>query len=160
MYTQAEFRSEAGTFFSSMNLQGMLEARGHVLKRKGAGEYSTHCPWCGGEDRFCVWLDDNRYWCRQCGRKGDSIQFLRDFEGLPFKEAATVAGQETNRNWTRQRQRQEQRKDAGKIKATYDYTDEAGNLLFQVVRYDPKTSDKGALTVMAAVYPASKVFDW
>ena len=27
---------------------------------------------------------------------------------------------------------------SGRIVATYDYTDEAGELLFQVVRYDPK----------------------
>jgi len=55
------------------------------------GEYQGPCPGCGGKDRFHVWSAQNEgrgsYWCRACGRAGDSIQFLRDFEGLTFQEA-------------------------------------------------------------------------
>lgn len=56
-------------------------------KFKSGFEYSSPCPWCGGKDRFLVWTDSQRYWCRQCGVKGDLIQFLRDFKGLSFIEA-------------------------------------------------------------------------
>jgi DNA primase len=53
------------------------------------GEYAGPCPWCGGRDRFRVWPDAERpgYWCRQCGKKGDGIQYLRDRDGLSFAEA-------------------------------------------------------------------------
>jgi len=58
------------------------------------GEYCGPCPDCGGEDRFRVWPETGRYWCRGCGRKGDSIQFLRDFHGLSFRDACRVVGRE------------------------------------------------------------------
>jgi len=32
------------------------------------------------------------YWCRQCGKHGDVIQFLREKEGLSFGEACAKAG--------------------------------------------------------------------
>ncbi|MDI6688197.1 MAG: primase-helicase zinc-binding domain-containing protein, partial [Desulfobacterales bacterium] len=55
------------------------------------GEYQGPCPGCGGEDRFHVWPEKNdgqgSYWCRGCEKSGDNIQFLRDFEGLSFREA-------------------------------------------------------------------------
>ncbi|EFK11201.1 zinc-binding domain of primase-helicase [delta proteobacterium NaphS2] len=61
-----------------------------VSSTKG-GEYHSPCPGCGGTDRFHVWPEQNEgngsWWCRQCGRGGDNIQFLREFEGLGYREA-------------------------------------------------------------------------
>ena len=37
--------------------------------KKTAKEYSSACPYCGGEDRFLIWAEGN-YLCRQCGAKG------------------------------------------------------------------------------------------
>lgn len=37
--------------------------------RKTATEYSSPCPFCGGEDRFIIFAT-GRYWCRQCNQKG------------------------------------------------------------------------------------------
>ncbi len=56
---------------------------------KDGGEYACPCLWCGGRDRFRVWPNRERpgYWCRQCGRKGDAIQYLRDRDGLTYREA-------------------------------------------------------------------------
>lgn len=51
------------------------------------GEWAGPCPWCGGRDRFRIWPERGRYWCRGCERSGDAIQFLRDLEGLSFREA-------------------------------------------------------------------------
>jgi len=53
------------------------------------GEYAGPCPWCGGDDRFRVWPDADKpgYWCRQCDRKGDAIQYLREHDGLTYREA-------------------------------------------------------------------------
>jgi len=82
-------------------------AKKHVQLRRVSGnrggEWQGPCPGCGesGHDqstgpsnRFHVWPADNngtgRYWCRPgkgCGKSGDNIQFLIDFEGLTFKAA-------------------------------------------------------------------------
>ncbi|MBW2650658.1 MAG: toprim domain-containing protein [Deltaproteobacteria bacterium] len=55
------------------------------------GEWQGPCPSCGGRDRFHVWPDQNQgqgsYWCRGCDKKGDAIQYLRDFEGMSFHSA-------------------------------------------------------------------------
>ena len=60
------------------------------------GEYAGPCPWCGGKDRFRVWPEQKggRYWCRGCGKSGDTIQYLRDFKGLSFSDACHYLGRE------------------------------------------------------------------
>jgi DNA primase len=65
-----------------------------VAGTKG-GEYAGPCPWCGGRDRFRVWPQADRpgYWCRHCDRKGDAIQYLRDHDGLSYREACERLGQ-------------------------------------------------------------------
>jgi DNA primase len=71
---------------------GLLETIDTPLRRVSSahgGEYAGPCPWCGGRDRFRVWPEADRpgYWCRQCGKRGDAIQYLRDRHGLPYREA-------------------------------------------------------------------------
>lgn len=68
-----------------MNLIELATEIGLNLTRNGAS-YSSPCPDCGGKDRFIIWPSD-RYWCRQCGKHGDAIQFCRDFLGLTYAEA-------------------------------------------------------------------------
>jgi len=54
------------------------------------GEYAGPCPWCGGDDRFRVWPKTNRYWCRQCGRKGDAVDLIRELQGVTFADAVDL----------------------------------------------------------------------
>ncbi len=76
-----------------MNVLDLASRRVRLKKVSGTkgGEWQGPCPGCGGEDRFHVWPHENdgkgSYWCRGCGHAGDNIQFLRDFDGLSFKEA-------------------------------------------------------------------------
>ena len=59
------------------------------------GEFAGPCPSCGGRDRFRVWPNKSgggRYWCRQCGKQGDLIQYLRDFHGMTFAGACEALG--------------------------------------------------------------------
>lgn len=56
------------------------------------GEYSSACPLCGGRDRFRVWPEKGRWWCRRCGNRGDVIQYLREVRGMSFAEAAERVG--------------------------------------------------------------------
>jgi DNA primase len=78
------------------DLLGII-GRDVVLKRVAStngGEWAGPCPWCGGKDRFRVWPNAPRprYWCRQCGRKGDAIQYLRDKHSLSYAEAKERLG--------------------------------------------------------------------
>ena len=72
----------------------------------GGGEYCGPCPWCGGTDRFRVWPEAGNYWCRQCNRKGDAIQYLRDCRGLSYPEAAKLVGKPLTPDPWRQRRQQ------------------------------------------------------
>jgi hypothetical protein len=57
------------------------------------GEYAGACPFCGGRDRFRVWPNDDRpaWWCRQCEKGGDAIQYLRE-KGYTFQDACAALG--------------------------------------------------------------------
>ncbi len=77
-------------------LLNLLAQDNIIPKQATANEYHSSCPGCGGKDRFCVFLDSGRYWCRQCGKQGDTIQYLRNFRGMSFQEAANVAGKEVS----------------------------------------------------------------
>lgn len=82
-------------------ITSLLEDRGirppKVSGSKG-GEYASPCPGCGGDDRFRIWPGQNNgdgsYWCRVCGKRGDPIQFLMDFDGKTFPQAALEMGKE------------------------------------------------------------------
>jgi 5S rRNA maturation endonuclease (ribonuclease M5) len=110
----------------------LLASRGFILHKKTAKESSSPCPFCGGTDRFCIWPDDNRAWCRGCGWAGDDIQFYIDKDGMSFKDAATKAGR------TDKIKDSPPPKTYGKITAHYNYVDESGTLLYQVLRLEPK----------------------
>ena len=75
-------------------LYNLLMNNGFQLKRKTAKEYAGPCPFCGGEDRFIVQIDKERYWCRQCKKSGDAIQFLRDYKGMTYRDACEAIGVE------------------------------------------------------------------
>lgn len=88
-----------------MNVLDMLEKNGIVAKKASStngGEYHSACPGCGDtskphSDRFHVWpaqRENGSYWCRGCGKKGDAIQFLIDFAGKSFIEAARMVGKD------------------------------------------------------------------
>lgn len=85
-----------------MDLLSLVEQ--DVTLRGRGKELFGPCPRCGGTDRFRVWPQSNRYWCRQCGIRGDTIQFLRDVRGLSFQAAAVQVGKvlpERNEGQTR-----------------------------------------------------------
>jgi DNA primase len=70
----------------------LIENDGLQPKKKTAREHASSCPVCGGDDRLVIFIDSDRYWCRQCNRSGDSIQYLRDFHQMTFQDAAEAIG--------------------------------------------------------------------
>ena len=90
-----------------MNILDLTEQDGLQLRRvasTGGGEWKGPCPWCGGTDRFSInpkkpnkngTHRGGRYVCRQCGKSGDAIQYLRDRRGLSYPDACRALGYET-----------------------------------------------------------------
>jgi hypothetical protein len=84
-----------------MNVLDLASRKVNLHKSSGTngGEWQGPCPGCGGTDRFHVWPAQNEgnggYWCRGCEKSGDNIQFLRDFEGLSFRDACSALGVST-----------------------------------------------------------------
>ncbi|HNY50171.1 MAG TPA: primase-helicase zinc-binding domain-containing protein [Smithella sp.] len=80
-----------------MQILELIQANEGPLKKQATngGEYAGACPWCGGKDRFRVWPETGRFWCRQCGKAGDEIDYLRERRGLSFKEACQLTGRKS-----------------------------------------------------------------
>ncbi len=90
------------------NLLFLLENLGFQPRRASVahgGEYHSGCPGCGdggkgkNSDRFHVWpekqtggLCAGRFWCRQCGVSGDTIEFLVKFGNMTFQAACAELG--------------------------------------------------------------------
>jgi 5S rRNA maturation endonuclease (ribonuclease M5) len=99
---------------------------------KVGSELRAPCPIHKGKrDSLAVNLEKGTWFCHsECGRGGSIFQFEAAVSGCDLKhardEVLRIAGRSSS-NGT-----------AKRIVATYDYTDENGNLLFQTVRYQPK----------------------
>jgi len=92
-----------------MNVLDLASRKVNLRKVSGTngGEWQGPCPGCGGTDRFHVWPAQNEgkgaYWCRSCEKCGDNIQYLRDFEGMGYRQACEYLGEkvsETSENHT------------------------------------------------------------
>lgn len=74
----------------------LFHEQGFEPKKKTAGEWSSTCPACGGTKRCSIWpaRGEGRgyYWCRECGAKGDGIQFLRDYAKMSYADACARIG--------------------------------------------------------------------
>lgn len=83
---------------ANYNILDLYSQSGLLAVKKSDAEYCGPCPFCnGGQDRFVMFTTQGkdgrgRYWCRQCGANGDSIQFLQDLHGLTFKQATAELG--------------------------------------------------------------------
>src|SRR5262249_48951536 len=88
----------------------------------------------GKDDNFAVESDTGRWFCHStCGRGGDVIGLEEALTGRDFKaakaEVFNIIGRPPTPNGNHSR---------GRIAEAYDYRDENGNLLYQVVRMEPK----------------------
>lgn len=80
-----------------MNLSKLVPGVFVKASSTKGGEFHGPCPVCGGKDRFHIWPeqgDHGTYWCRGCEIGGDAIQYLRDVDGLSYREACIQLGKE------------------------------------------------------------------
>ena len=91
-----------------MNILDLLQQKGidpgRRLSSTNGGEYHMPCPRCGGRDRFCAWPEQGEgggWWCRNCEKGGDLVEFLRWCDDLSFPEACQRLGIERQRDYRR-----------------------------------------------------------
>ncbi len=78
---------------SLIQQRATIALSGRPTNSKDGKEYHSNCPFsdCGGQDRFCIWPDANRWSCNVrssgCGRWGDAIGFLMQYDGYSFRQA-------------------------------------------------------------------------
>lgn len=82
------------------------------------GWYTGFCPFHEDRSRPNLRLRENGFKCMACGEKGN-LNKLATKLGIVFAKVGKAP--------------------TGRIKEIYDYCDEMGNLLYQVVRYEPKS---------------------
>lgn len=85
-----------------ISVMELYSADGLEARRASGRELQGPCPGCGGRDRFCIYLDQKNgagtYHCGHgklgngCHKGGDSVQYMMDFHGLSFAEAAAHVG--------------------------------------------------------------------
>jgi len=91
------------------NILRLIENETGLTFRLKGKEAHGACPFCGDApaspkrgagppDRFVIWPETDRYWCRQCEKQGDSIQFLRDFRNFTFAQAVEYLGVTVEKN--------------------------------------------------------------
>lgn len=83
-----------------MDLHDLAGADGLTPKKVASpsGKYQSTCPGCLAIDTFVISDTHNSYYCSQCKRRGDAIQYMRDFHCLSFKEACRQLGMELNKD--------------------------------------------------------------
>src|SRR6516225_12209510 len=98
----------------TLSPQELLQRHGIAYVATRTGKYTTKCPTCrGGYLNVKVDRKGATWFCHGCGWDGPKSRGGRDTSS-----------------------------DLGPIKATYDYTDENGTLLFQVLRFEPLHAPK------------------
>ncbi|NQT55742.1 MAG: DUF3987 domain-containing protein [Desulfobacteraceae bacterium] len=115
--------------------------------KSSAGLYhKIVCPFHDDSDPSLSFRSDTGLWkCFGCKKAGDIFKFYGLLKGFTdasqFPEILKGIGQDFGINGsgsTAGKSSRSSKKEKGRIVAEYDYTDEKGNLHFQVVRLDPK----------------------
>ncbi|MBW1716554.1 MAG: AAA family ATPase [Deltaproteobacteria bacterium] len=118
------------------NYQAFYEKYLPDIKKIGGDEFKARCPFDGHEDinaSFNFSNQTGQYFCHGCGKKGDAIHFYAKINSLDTKRdfGKILKGIASDFGIPYEEQK-------AHIEKTYDYTDAEGNLLFQVVRMNPK----------------------
>jgi len=107
--------------------------RDHVEKfhANGNGQGKGCCPFHPDEKpSLSVNFETGQYFCHVCNDGGDLFKFYMRHKQVDFKEALSQLSEYSGLSGE---------KVSNKIECVYRYTDESGTLLFEVVRYTPKT---------------------
>ena len=104
------------------------------VKSAGGNEYVALCPFHNDQKPSLNFNNESgQYFCHGCGKKGDALHFYAKINSLDTRRdfAKILKGIASDFGITGEVQK-------SKIVKTYDYTNAEGQLLFQVVRMEPK----------------------
>jgi len=128
-----------------------VQDRGAKLRRSGTQFVTNKCPTTEhGNMHLCVSIDPSKqvWHCNDCDTGGSVIDWVMQEKGIDFKTALTELGGDDNTDGRPDTlgatapvtpSPKVQSSGEGKISQLYNYTDETGKLLYQVVRYEPKS---------------------
>jgi predicted P-loop ATPase/5S rRNA maturation endonuclease (ribonuclease M5) len=131
--------TESGIEFNPPQIRAYYQAR--IPKASLSGrEWRMPCPIHGGErDSFAIDSATGRWKCHsECDTGGDILAFERRMFGSDFPTAKKTVFELINKpTEDKPAVRPAEKPKLGPMVATYDYTDEAGKLLFQATRHHP-----------------------
>lgn len=102
------------------------------LKPSTGGNYKAVCPFHADKNPSLVVYADARHHCFACEAHGDALDLIQYLDSCDIKTARERLEEIVGVSAPKIPQ------GPGEIKAVYRYTDEEGELLFEVVRYEPK----------------------
>jgi DNA primase len=120
------------TVFNPAEVAAYYRVRAPKIHQRGKREWRGACPIHKGTgDNFSVEAETGRWYCHsKCGRGGDLLDFEMTTTGSQFVEARAEVFRIVGRSEVEQRPKE--------IVQAYDYTTATGELLYQVVRFEPK----------------------
>ncbi|HBA84942.1 MAG TPA: alpha helicase [Verrucomicrobia bacterium] len=86
-----------------MDILTAVQAKGLQMKRvatTNGGEWAGPCPVCAGNDRFRVWPQKEKgggFYCRQCDKAGDLIEFYKWADKMSYPQACEAAGMDAKK---------------------------------------------------------------
>ena len=101
--------------------------RGHELKPAGQNFVTNACPQTQhkrGHRPVMIYPAKQSYYCHDCKHGGSVIDWVMIEQSVTAGDAMRMLGGRDN--------------GSPELVATYDYTDESGDLLYQTCRYQPK----------------------
>lgn len=113
---------------SRLDIRAYYAGELSTLKANGNNQAQALCPF--HEDKnpsLSINLETGDFHCFGCDKKGSIFDFFMARHGVDFSAAKQALAEKAGLI-----------SETRTIKAEYDYKDEAGNLLFQAVRYQPK----------------------
>ena len=103
------------------------------VKKIGGSEWQAKCPFHNDENpSLSINGSTGAYFCHGCGKKGGFLHFYAKINSLDDRRDFPKILAGIARDFGIEAEEVK-----AKLIKTYDYTDEAGTLLFQVCRYEP-----------------------
>jgi 5S rRNA maturation endonuclease (ribonuclease M5) len=109
------------------SIADFVRSGGHELRRAGQNFVTSGCPVTQhkrGHRPVMIYPETQSWSCHDCKRGGSVIDWLMIEKNINAADAMRILGGGNN--------------SSSELVATYDYTDESGNLLYQTCRYQPK----------------------
>src|SRR5271157_239466 len=120
--------AQEGTSAARLDIKGYYERELASIKWAANGQGIAVCPFHDDtKPSLSVYAGKGLFNCHACGAKGNIFEFHKKKYRLTFEEAL------------RDLQKRGVVSMPSRISKTYDYRDKSGKLLFQVVRYEPKS---------------------